>query len=132
VADLRQYATIAEFAASPITSGVTTDQALVAASLDVDQMLLTAVYDTNEQGLPTDQDVVDALREATCAQAQYAAGLGDPASVGAGRILQASIGSISFTRSGTPSGQGAPSRYAPQAIQILGQAGLLGAGPWTW
>ena len=131
MADLRQYATTAQYATSPLTDGTTTDQALVAASLDVDQLLTTAVYDTDEDGLPTDQDVADAIRDATIAQAQHAASKGDPANVGAGAITQASIGSVQFTRRGATGGE-VPGRYSPQAQQILGQAGLLNHGPWTW
>lgn len=123
---LRQYASVADFEASPLTDGTTTDQVLVAASLDVDQMLLTAIYETDSSGLPTDPDVTEALKDATIAQAQYAAGKGDATNVGAGHITQASIGSISFTRSSET-----PGRYSPQALQILSQAGLLGRGPWN-
>lgn len=125
----RQYATVADFEESPLTTGTTTDQALVAASLDVDQMLLTAIYNTDDQGMPTDPDVAEAVKDATIAQAQYATGLGDAANVGAGHITQARIGSISFTRRG--SGRETPGRYSPQALQILSQAGLLGRGPWS-
>lgn len=131
MADLRQYATTAEYAASPLTDGTTTDRALVAASLDVDTLLTTAVYATDANGLPTDTDVADAIRDATIAQAQYAAGLGDNANVGAGRITQAQIGSVSFQRRGS-GGQDTPGRYSPQAVQILRQAGLLGHGPYGW
>lgn len=131
MAALRQYATTAQFAASPLTSGTSTDQALVTASLDVDQLLLTAHYDVDEDGLPTDQDVIDAIRDATIAQAQFAAGKGDVANVGAGTITSARIGSVQFSRSGS-SGQAVPGRYSSQARQILAQAGLTNHGPWTW
>ena len=105
-------------------------RALAEASRDVDQMLLTAVYDVDDDGLPTDADVIAAMRDATCAQAEYARALGDPTGVGAGRITQAQIGSVSFQRSAAsgPAGS-APSRYSPQAWQILQQAGLTGHEP---
>lgn len=131
MAALRQYATTAEYATSPLTSGTSTDQALVAASLDVDQMLLSSVYDVDADGLPTDTDVADALRDATIAQAQHAAAKGDVANVGAGTITQASIGSVSFQRRGAGGGA-TPGRYSPQAQQILQQAGLTNHGPWAW
>lgn len=131
MAELRQYATVQEYDDSPLTDGTTTDRALVAASLDIDTLLTTAVYGTDSDGKPTDTDVADALRQATIAQAQYAATVGDKANVGAGRITQAQIGSIQFTRTGGR-GTPAPGRYSPQAVQILGQAGLTGHGPWGW
>lgn len=129
---MRIYATVEDFAASPLTSGTVTEQALAAASLVVDELLLTAVYDVDVEGMPTDPAVVDALKQATCAQAAYQAALGDPAGVGAGHISQASIGSISFTRAAPGSQGSTPGRYSPQAVQILRQAGLLGHGPWGW
>lgn len=64
---MRIYATVEDFAASPLTSGTVTEQALAAASRVVDELLLTACYDVDDQGMPTDPKVVDALKQATCA-----------------------------------------------------------------
>ncbi len=99
-----------------------------AASRDVDQLLLTAVYDVDAAGLPTTPAHIAALRDATCAQAEYARGRGDAYGVGAGHIKQASIGSVSFQRGGATGGE-APGRYSPQAYEILQQAGLTGHEP---
>ena len=106
-------------------------RALAAASRAIDELLLTAVYDVDSEGLPTDAAVAAALRDATCAQAAYQTATGDPAGVGAGHITQAQIGSVSFQRRGS-GGQDTPGRYSPQAVQILQQAGLLGHGPYGW
>lgn len=130
MAELRQYATTAEYDASPLTDDTTTDRSLVAASIEVDRLLLTAYYDVDDQGMPTDTDVRDALRQATIAQAQYAASLGDAGGVGAGRISSARIGSVQFER--RTAGGGQPGRTSPQAVQILSEAGLIGHGPWAW
>jgi hypothetical protein len=129
----RVYATTADYAthlrAAPPTGA---RRALAEASRDVDDMLLTAVYDVDDDGLPTDPAVAAALRDATVIQADYRRGLGDPHGRDAGRIVAGQIGSVSVTRSGTPSGQGAPARFASKAWQVLQQAGLVGYGPLVW
>jgi 3D (Asp-Asp-Asp) domain-containing protein len=129
----RVYATTADYAthlrAAPPTGA---RRALAEASRDVDDMLLTAVYDTDDDGLPTDATVAAALRDATVIQADYRRGLGDQFGRDAGRLVAGQIGSVSVTRSGTPGGQGAPPRHALKAWQALQQAGLVGYGPMAW
>jgi hypothetical protein len=106
------------------------DRMLRAASLDVDRILLCAVYDVDQQGMPVDPDHVTAMQEATCAQAEYNRGRGDPYGVGAGRITQATIGRISVQRAAS-TGTSAPARDSPQAVEILRQAGLTGGEAWA-
>lgn len=133
-AGLRVYATTADYArwvhAAPPVGAV---QALAAASRVIDELLLAAVYDVDAAGMPTKAAHITALRDATCAQAAYAAATGDRLAVGAGHISQASIGSVSFQRGGATGGE-APGRYSPQAWAILQQAGLTGhepQAPWS-
>jgi 3D (Asp-Asp-Asp) domain-containing protein len=129
----RVYATTADYAthlrAAPPTGA---RRALAEASRDIDDMLLTAVYAVDEDGLPTDAAVAAALRDATVIQADYRHGLGDAFGRDAGRLVAGRIGSVSVTRSGTPGGQGTPPRHAPKAWQALQQAGLVGYGPMVW
>jgi hypothetical protein len=100
------------------------------ASEVVDGLLLTAVYDTDDDGLPTDADVAAALRDATCAQALWWLETGDES--GAQATYQSvSIGSVSLTRGYTSgaSATGPAQTVSPRAVGILQRAGLIMAGP---
>lgn len=133
----RVYATPDEYADwlgvdDPPTGSET---ALRRASMVVDQMLLGAVYDVDDDRLPTNADVVEALRDATCAQAEYARATGDASLVGAAGITQVSIGSLSYTKAATGTAAtttGGNGRWSPTAWEILQQAGLTGHVPWEW
>lgn len=126
----RVYATTADYAwwlrAAPPTGA---RRALAAASREVDGMLLCAVYDVDADGYPTDPDHIVALRDATCAQADYAAGQGDPYGVGSDRITSVSLGSLSYSRAAPPAGQTAAPRWSQTALDILSAAGLTGHEP---
>lgn len=109
------------------TATATTAQ-LRNASLVVDELLATAVYDVDEDDLPTDDAVIEALRDATCAQLEWWNETGDTSGVGAsGQFQSASIGSASYTRGDTTSttnpGGGI---YAPATLRVLSTACLLG------
>lgn len=104
--------------------------ALARASKAVDQMLVCAIYDVDDDGLPTDADVAAAMRDATCAQAEFAGATGDPLTVGATQFHSMTIGSISLGRGYNAAGSAAPGRYSTQAWELLQQAGLVGGnGP---
>lgn len=103
---------------------------LVIASRLVDDMARCAVYRVDEDGLPTSPAVAAALREATCAQADWLDETGDL--TGSSTLYQSvSIGSVSLTRGYTSGGSapGADQRYAPDARAALARAGLLGTRP---
>lgn len=135
----RVYATPAQLAtwlgpaqASPADP----DRALRAASRRVDRMLLTAWYDTDNVGMPTEADVIEALMEATCEQVAHQIRTGDPYGTGsAGAYASLSIGGLALTKAagatgGTSGGPGG-SPLSPEAWEILRQAGLTGGEPWT-
>lgn len=127
------YATEAEYAdwlgtAAPAGS----ERALRAASARIDEMLVSAVYDTDEDGKPTAAADIEALMEATCAQADYQRGIGDPYSTGAPQQwASVKIGSASLSR-GQSAGGGtsAAPRYSSEAFGILQRAGLIPNEAW--
>lgn len=88
------------------------------ASRRVDQALLTALYDTDDDGLPTDVKITTALRDATCAQVEYWATSGtDPG--GADAVYDdVAIGSARLSRR-TTSGAPAGVRLCADAAEIL-------------
>lgn len=106
------------------------DRLLKRASRTVDTLLVGAVYDTDSQQQPTNDEVLDALREATVAQAAYWHHNGMP-SEGLDRYGQVQIGSVQLSR-----GESAPSdgmvdgvQIAPGVTSELRLAGLLPIKP---
>lgn len=89
-------------------------RALIAASRRVDELLYTAVYDVDTAGLPTDTEVAEAFRDATCLQAEYSRLTGDRNGVGAPGVTSASIGSVNVSRQ-QPAGGGPTSPYSAAA-----------------
>lgn len=117
------YATAADYAAftgKPAPEGI--DASLARASERIDELLIGAVYDTDDQEMPTDPRERDAITRATCAQAAWMLATGDPYGVAAA-FKDISIGSVRLSRAG--SGESAPARHAPDAGRILHTAGLL-------
>ncbi len=130
------YATAEEYDASPYGQAVIAPADLAGrlaiASRDVDELLVTAVYDTDENQKPTDTDVAEALRDATIAQASYTA---NPAAhLSSGEVpagyTSVSLGSASMSRS-----QAAPEvrvngiAYHPRVFAIL--RGLMSTEAWV-
>lgn len=135
----RVYATPEEYAAW-LTPDVATPvppagaaRALRAASGRIDELLIAAVYDTDDDGLPTDTDVAEALKEATCAQADYQQTTGDPYSTGAaGQWASVGIGSVSLAKGQVKGGGTVVSTYSSEAEGILQRAGLIPHEPWAY
>ena len=129
----RIYATAAEF--ETFTGGPadgTAEQVnakLRRASIVIEGMTRLSVYPTDEDGMPSDLDHLEAFRDATCAQLDW---WGDTDDV-TGAESQAGptkIGSVSFGGSGASGGaantkSAATSRLAPEAAEILRNAGLI-------
>lgn len=120
--------------------GVEADDASAASLIDrastiVRSLTLTAVYDTDDNGDPTDQVVRGALRDATCAQVAWFEETGDTGSGAAGRFNSMSLGSASLSGGGTGSGtntDAATAAISPEAVRILANAGLIRQGPQSW
>lgn len=88
------------------------------AEIDIDRVTKTAVYETNEDGAPTDPKIAGAFRDAVCAQATWVDDTGGEGGVGA----PSQLGSLRFDASdGTDSRNGVSNR----ALAILDNAGLL-------
>jgi hypothetical protein len=92
--------------------------------------LKTAVYDV-EDGLPTDEEVAAALRDATCAQVEWWTSHGDDGTGAGADYTSVTAGSISLTRSAGGAGAPADPRQSPEAWEILSAAGLTGHAPRT-
>ncbi|CAM2785902.1 MULTISPECIES: hypothetical protein [Streptomyces] len=127
----RVYATPEQLAAwtgQPAPPGA--ERLLARASEDVDDALLSAVYRTDETGMPTDPAVVQALANATCAQVEYQLATGDDGTGAAGRWDSVSIGPVSLSgRKDGPTAAGDVD-LAPRAHRALRRAGLLPGVIW--
>lgn len=126
-AGARMYATSAQLAAHLGAAPPPGSRRLLRrASVEVDQLLRTAVYDVDDTGLPTDPAVAQALADAVCAQVEWWGEVGDAAGSGAVAALAGSqIGSVRL-------GAGASTTslaIAPGAHRALQLAGLLNHGP---
>jgi hypothetical protein len=133
----RVYATTADFAKLLLKAPpVGARRGLAEASRLVDEMLLTAVYDVDDDtGLPTDAEHIAALRDATCLQLEWARESGDRFSVGAARPSSFALGRLSVQQAGgganARQGMGPRGEWAPRAWARLQRAGLTGYGPQT-
>ena len=140
------HATVDQLAGEPWN--VTADNAAVllrSASLLVDRALIGAIYTTDDDGVATDATVLQALQDATCAQAATWAALGiDPtggaAGATAGQVVRKSIGSatVEYDRGSTGRSTAGDARadaavtLTDEAAQILANAGLLTTRVWTY
>lgn len=129
---VRVYATTGDYAkATQEAPPAGLRRRLLEASREVDQMLLTAFYTVDDDGYPTDADVILAMRDATVAQAEYAAEIGDENMVGANQFHSVAIATVNLTRGYGPGGSTAPARWSAKAWQALQRAGLVGGNePW--
>ncbi|RSD22005.1 hypothetical protein [Amycolatopsis eburnea] len=98
---------------------------LTSASQVIRRATKTAIYDTDAQNYPSDVDIRQAFRDATCAQALWWTETGDETGV-AGQFQSMSIGSVSLSR-GSASGAAAAGgqQLAPKAETELRDAGVL-------
>ncbi|WP_066360267.1 hypothetical protein [Herbidospora mongoliensis] len=131
--DGRTYATTTQLA-DWLTEAPPLDAArrLVRATRYLDaNPLKTAVYDVDDDGLPTAAKVITALMEATCAQVEWWIEHGDDGTGAGADYTSVTAGSISYSRA--PGGAGAPKdpRQSPEAWEILDAAGLTGHAPRT-
>ena len=98
------------------------------ASTQIDGYLRGARYDVDDDGMPLDPDVDDAITAATCAQVEWWQQTGDPtgadANAGATKILSVSLGTSSAANAQRTARE---ARASAEAIDILRNAGLLGS-----
>ncbi|QKN87652.1 head-to-tail adaptor [Streptomyces phage Cumberbatch] len=126
----RVYATpdqLAEYTGQPAPADAS--RLLARASEDVEDALTTAIYDTDNAGMPTDPDVISAMADATCAQVEYVTAQGGDDTGAAGQWDSVSIGPVSMSgRRGGP--VGAAVDIGPRALRTLARAGLLPGVIW--
>lgn len=133
----RVYANNVDLAGAPWRLSLdenTAEDYLLIASQCVEEATRTAVYDVDEQGAPTEPRVIEAFRDATCALAAWFDETGDPSGASA-RFNSMSLGSFSISGGGTgapTNTSAAASRWAPHAITVLGNAGLLNQPARSW
>lgn len=96
------------------------ERLLERASEVVDGLLIGAIYDTDDDDMPTSNAVRETLRKATCAQVDY--WLESGGSEHGAVYSQASIGNVSLTRAGA---NRRGEDIAPHAITVLRTGGLL-------
>lgn len=131
----RVYATAAEFTTSVwcpefgAPSGKDLERLLSTASMLVERLTVNAVYDTDDDGMPTKTRIKNAFRDATCAQAGYAHETGDVSGAGIGTGSM-SIGSLSLggrrVSSNTPDDIQA-ALVSTEMVNILRNEGLITA-----
>ncbi|GAB2519473.1 hypothetical protein [Paramicrobacterium agarici] len=106
------------------------------ASIVIDGRLRLAVYDTDEDGYPTDADVSEALKDATCAQADWFTETDDitgaDSQAGVVKIGSVSLGGSGATGGASNARSAGASRISPEAVEILRNAGLLRSAVAHW
>lgn len=101
---------------------------LRSASEEIESLTRLAVYATDDDGYPTDLDVADAFKRATCAVVQFW-GITDDETGAEADSGAVSIGSVSLgtTSARTDTGNKVEKIIGSKAARILGNAGLLSA-----
>lgn len=116
------------------------DSLLRSASLLIASKISSAYYTADTTGLPTDPDLVSALRDATCAQVcTWIALKIDPAAGQAGVTTPATakkVGTASLTytpiAAQTAARMAAANTLCDEAVLLLQQANLLSSRIWTY
>lgn len=106
------------------------DRLLTRASELIDDYCRTAVYDVDDDGLPTDADDIAALRDATCAQVEFWLA-GDEEDDVLGPVDSISVGGLRIEYSANAGERIGVLALAPRAARILRAAGLYSGAPVT-
>ena len=110
------------------------ERMLARATRYMDNVLLkTSIYPVDDTGAPTEEAHIVALRDACCATVEWWQANGDDGLGAGSEYASVTAGGISLSKgSGAgPSGSTDP-RRAPEAVEILDGAGLLGHEPRTY
>ena len=125
----RLYATsadLAKYEGLEIDDDMEATRLIRKASMAVHRQLKTALYDTDDNGMPTNPDVIDTLAMATAAQVQFFEETGDTTGVSA-QATGGSIGSVSLPSVKSDGGAQAKqeSLVSPEMLSILRGADCL-------
>jgi hypothetical protein len=128
------YATVLELTAELGHEPLAAQSLLDRASRDIDATLLCSIYDVDEDGNPTDADVIDALRVATIEQVLYQLEQGNRQGVRHGLLpgvpSSTSAGEVDLSRGQSVGGSTtALPRLGEQPWTTLQSAGLVPQGP---
>ncbi|MGI5196579.1 hypothetical protein ACQEVY_23505 [Streptomyces sp. CA-288835] len=120
----RVFATPAEYEAfTGQPAPANAPRLLARASRLVSRDTKAAIYDTDSAGYPSDPDVRQAFRDATCAQvAEWArrdAAAADGDDVTASPWTSVSAGGLSFSRQSAPTATSEDTSLVPEAAEIL-------------
>lgn len=132
----RVFATVAEYEAyTGATAPANAGRLLARASRLVSAATRAALYDTDPAGYPSDEDVREGFRDATCAQVEVwakrdAAASGDVSDPAASPWTSVSAGGLSFSRQSAPVATADDTALTPEAAEILAELGLEQA-VWT-
>ncbi|MER8219694.1 hypothetical protein ABTZ58_03670 [Streptomyces sp. NPDC094143] len=126
----RVFATVEQYEAYTGTSAPANASRLLArASRLVSAATKAALYDTDASGYPSDPDVLEAFRDATCAQVEVwakrdAAASGDASDPAASPWTSISAGGLSFSRQSAPVATAEDTALTPEAAEILAELAL--------
>jgi len=128
----KSYATLTDLAAWLGTEPPPGSQKrLIRATAKLDSLLIGSVYPVDEAGLPTDMTDIVALRDATCAQAEWLVEIGDVSGVGVSSWWKPVSTKATAAPKPRELGKDNPARqeYAPAVFDILQGAGLMPIRP---
>lgn len=128
----RMYATAADYGRLAEEDFEGDDQKLTkrlrSASIEVEKLVRLAIYDTDDDGYPTESDISDAFTEATCAIAEHWSITDDPtgaeAVAGAVKIGSVSLGGQAYKSGAQTAADKLTERIGARAVDILRNAGL--------
>ncbi|ELP64169.1 hypothetical protein PV735_05280 [Streptomyces turgidiscabies] len=119
MADVRSYATTTQLAnflhaAPPLDAVKLLERATDL--LDSD-FLGPAVYDVDDDGMPTDAEVIEAFAEAVCAQVEFWGEVGEETDI-SGPLQGVQLGSVAL-QFGAGDNRSGPDYYAPKLVRAL-------------
>ncbi|MGI5515298.1 hypothetical protein [Streptomyces sp. CA-106131] len=126
------YVTVEEFTAflAPDPLPDNAARLLKRVSTTIDKLLVGTVYKTDQDGLPVDPDLLSAIKDCVCMQAQYLTALQDE--TGAMRnVSKMSMGNQLLARTFSLSKDGT-SRICPDVLDLLQVSGLHPINPLLW